>query len=41
MAQKEQRLYDDMTEYLAYPEGFFRVSPDEERALSRFFDYYK
>jgi spermidine synthase len=41
MAQKEERIYEDMTEYLVYPENFFRVSPEEERMLNRYFDYGK
>jgi hypothetical protein len=41
IAQKEQQIYEDMTDQLAYPEDFFRVGPEEERALSRFFDDYK
>jgi spermidine synthase len=37
-AQKEQDIYENMTRGLAYPEGFLRVGPEEERTLNRFFD---
>lgn len=38
MANKEERIYDNMTKRLEYPEGFFRVSPEDEYMLRRFFD---
>jgi spermidine synthase len=37
-AQKEQRIYENMTRDLEYPEDFFHASPEEERMLRRFFD---
>jgi spermidine synthase len=36
--QQEQDIYENMTRGLAYPEGFFRVGPEEEGMLNRFFD---
>ncbi len=38
MAEKQERIYDNMTNRLDYPEGFFQVSPEEERVLRRFFE---
>lgn len=32
------RIYENMTERLTYPEDFFRVDPEDERMLRRFFD---
>ena len=39
MSHKQERIYENMTRRLEYPEGFFSVSPEEERMLRRFFDY--
>lgn len=38
MAQKQERIYESMTQRLDYPEGFIRVTPEEESLLRRFFD---
>jgi spermidine synthase len=38
MARKEERIFDNITKRLEYPEGFFRVSPEDEHMLRRFFE---
>lgn len=38
MSEKQERIYDNMTKRLDYPEDFFRVRPEQERVLRRHFN---